>query len=153
MSEDYGHERRTELARQVRIRRGELGLSVEDAAKAGGISAPTWSRVESGSRAQNVSYRAVERALGWELGRADEIMANVAGAPPFYPSPKIPGVEAMDDPLVARILASPLPDEDKVELVHMALRERRRADETTSEALEGRVTAWKRWMERLRGSD
>lgn len=64
------------LARRVRICRSELGLSAEAAAVAGGLSAPTWTRVERGVPVQAATYRGVERALGWQSGRVDELLAG-----------------------------------------------------------------------------
>lgn len=139
---------RLRLGGYIRQRRTELGLSVRKAAQAAGIDRDTWSTAESGSRAIHAhNVTAVERVLGWSPGSAARILSG--GEPDILPTPapRISGFEAMDDPLVRQILASPLPDEDKVELVHLALKARRRADETTAEALSDRVTAWKRWME------
>jgi transcriptional regulator with XRE-family HTH domain len=143
---------RSRLGSYIRQRRADLGMSVRKAAQEAEIDRDTWSAAESGNRAIHThNVTAIERVLGWAPGSADKVLAG--GEPDLAPTPppKIPGVEAMDDPLVLRILASPLPDDDKVALIHMALRERKRADETMVAVLADRVSAFKRWTEQHLG--
>lgn len=63
------------LARRVRQRRMELGLSVRAAAKVAGIDRDTWSKLEDGTRAtQDRNYNAIERTLEWPQGEIDSIL-------------------------------------------------------------------------------
>jgi transcriptional regulator with XRE-family HTH domain len=63
------------LARRVRQRRMELGLSVRAAAKAAGIDRDTWSKLEDSTRAtQDRNYNAIERTLEWPQGEIDSIL-------------------------------------------------------------------------------
>lgn len=63
------------LARLVRQRREELGLSQKTAAASVGMSAMTWNRVEvQAEPVKPLSYSGVERALGWAPGSIREYL-------------------------------------------------------------------------------
>ena len=54
-----------ELGSLIRIRREELGLSIEQAASSAGLGSETWRRYENGSSIRQDKLRAVCRALKW----------------------------------------------------------------------------------------
>lgn len=63
------------LARKVRARRVELGLSVRAAALAAEMDRNTWSYLEDGSkRTAEFKYAGIERALQWEPGSVTAIL-------------------------------------------------------------------------------
>lgn len=132
------------LASSVRVRRGELGLSVDEAARRGSISAVTWTRVERGQPVRNVSYRGIERALGWSLGSADAIMEG------GDPTPDVRGDvtrgaggaddqssrhSSQSDIMISAIWNSDLPDDDKLELIEVLRAERNEADRRVMDRL------------------
>ena len=53
------------LAKAIRRRREQLGLSIEDAAKRAGVGLKTWSRYEAGSSIRQEKVKGVCRALAW----------------------------------------------------------------------------------------
>lgn len=135
------------LARHVRLRRRALGMSIEDAAESVSMSPVTWGRVEKGLPVRSLTHSGVERALQWRPGSVETVL--VGGEPELDDDPRpLAPPAVMDDPLVVRILASPLPDEDKADLIHMVLKDRRRAEEVATERVQERITAWERWQAR-----
>lgn len=63
------------LARRVRARRVELGLSVRAAAQAAEMDRNTWSYLEDGSRrTSEFKYAGIERALQWAPGSVAAIL-------------------------------------------------------------------------------
>lgn len=62
---DRDHER---LARQVRARRLELGLSLAALADRAGLSKGTCQRAEEGRPIRDVNYAKLDAALGWAPG-------------------------------------------------------------------------------------
>ncbi|RBQ21526.1 hypothetical protein DP939_02120 [Spongiactinospora rosea] len=61
-------EARKRLGEAVRRTRTAVGLSIDQAAEAGGMSPVTWSRVEQGKAVRELSYAGVERVFGWTAG-------------------------------------------------------------------------------------
>lgn len=53
------------LAKAIRRRREQLGMSIEDAAKRAGVGLKTWSRYEAGSAIRQDKVKGVCRALAW----------------------------------------------------------------------------------------
>ena len=135
------------LGMQVRTRRSELGLSVDNAARASGMSPVTWGRVEKGSPVRTLSYRGIERVLGWSAGSAEAILAGGEPTPSGQesePPSQQDDQTVMRDPLVVRILSSPLPDDTKADLIHMVLQNRRRADEGSEGYINAQIEMWDR---------
>jgi hypothetical protein len=56
------------LGEQVKAHRLELYPSRLAAAQAAGMSKDTWQNVEEGGEAQDMTYRKIEKALGWAAG-------------------------------------------------------------------------------------
>ncbi len=52
----------------VRRARNRRSLSIESAAKAGGVGHMTWRKIEHGKSVHDQSYYAVDRAFGWTTG-------------------------------------------------------------------------------------
>lgn len=73
MSDDAGLAR---LGRLVTARRKKLRLSVETAAKRGGINRLTWRSIEAGEERdrRDTTFPGVEHALEWETGSVDRIL-------------------------------------------------------------------------------
>ncbi len=59
---------RAQLGETVRTERAKRGMSVEAAAKAGGVGHMTFRKVEQGKRVYEQTYAAVDRAFGWPAG-------------------------------------------------------------------------------------
>jgi len=72
----------SKLARMVRIRRAELGLTVYSAAEKTRISKDTLMKVEDGRSVRDNTYLALEKALGWDPGTCVAILEDVAPEPP-----------------------------------------------------------------------
>lgn len=65
------------LGQRVRQRREDLGLSQPAAADRAGINRDTWRNMENGSRdIRSYNHRAVERALQWQPGSVEAILAG-----------------------------------------------------------------------------
>lgn len=64
------------LAEAVKRRRLALGLARLAAAKDAGISKDTWKRVEEGAPVRDMSYAAIDLALGWAIGSCVSIKAG-----------------------------------------------------------------------------
>lgn len=56
-----------ELAKKIRLRRNELGLTIEEAAKRAGVGTKTWCRYEAGESIREDKYRGVCKALNWNF--------------------------------------------------------------------------------------
>ncbi|WP_146755545.1 transcriptional regulator [Micromonospora saelicesensis] len=75
------------LARKVRARRVELGLSVRAAAQAAEMDRNTWSYLEDGSKkTAEFKYAGIERALQWEPGSVTAILDGRDPTPVTAPS-------------------------------------------------------------------
>ncbi|MER7623874.1 helix-turn-helix transcriptional regulator [Streptomyces sp. NPDC126503] len=72
------------LAEYVRLRRTDLGLGVEPAARAAGISKDTWKRVENGLVVRDTKYTEIERVLRWAPGGC---MTVARGGEPLISAP------------------------------------------------------------------
>lgn len=56
-----------ELAKKIRARRTELGLTIEEAARKAGVGIKTWCRYESGESIRQDKGKGVCKALNWKL--------------------------------------------------------------------------------------
>lgn len=54
-----------ELARQIKSRRNELGLTIEEAASRAGVGTKTWCRYEAGESIRMDKCKGVCKALNW----------------------------------------------------------------------------------------
>ena len=54
-----------ELAKKIKARRNELGLTIEEAAIRAGVGIKTWSRYEAGESIREDKYKGVCKALNW----------------------------------------------------------------------------------------
>lgn len=72
------------LAHAVMNRRQALRMTKEAAARRADINSITWNRVESGLAVRDVTYSAVQDALGWEAGTVSRILDG-------EPAPTDPG--------------------------------------------------------------
>jgi transcriptional regulator with XRE-family HTH domain len=80
------------LARRVRARRVELGLSVRAAAQAAEMDRNTWSYLEDGTKkTAEFKYAGIERALQWEPGSVTAVLEG------GEPTPITAPVETDDD--------------------------------------------------------
>lgn len=76
-----------ELGRLVRIRRKELGLTVENCVRLSGLSRSSWQGVES-ARAKHplpATLRSVDGALRWKLGTSSRILSGDGVEPEAVP--------------------------------------------------------------------
>lgn len=68
------------LAERVQLRRAELGLDVEPAARSVGMSKDTWKKVEGigapPARVRDTSYAKIDRALLWAVGGCLDVLAG-----------------------------------------------------------------------------
>ena len=55
-----------ELGAQIKRRRQELGLTIEEAASKAGVGTKTWFRYEDGESIRKDKYKGVCRALNWK---------------------------------------------------------------------------------------
>ena len=53
------------LAKQIRLRRSELGLTIEEAASRAGVGTKTWCRYEAGESIRSDKCKGVCKALNW----------------------------------------------------------------------------------------
>ena len=53
------------LARQIKFRRGELGLTIEEAASRAGVGTKTWCRYEAGESIRRDKCKGICKALNW----------------------------------------------------------------------------------------
>lgn len=54
-----------ELGNKIRLRRNELGFTIEEAASKAGVGVKTWSRYEAGESIRRDKMQSVCKALGW----------------------------------------------------------------------------------------
>ena len=73
MTADAAHRR---LGRVVEQRIAELGLEYTAVARVASISVETLSKIRKGLPAANVTYRRLERALNWQAGSIDAVLAG-----------------------------------------------------------------------------
>lgn len=68
------------LARQIKSRRNELGLTIEESASRAGVGTKTWSRYEAGESIchviESVSKRGMEKVRPGKAGKASHIKGN-----------------------------------------------------------------------------
>lgn len=64
------------LAKQIRVRRNELNLTIEEAASRAGIGAKTWSRYEAGESIRIDKCKGICKALNWRTFPVDENEAD-----------------------------------------------------------------------------
>lgn len=64
------------LGQRVEEYISEQGLKYVEVAKVADFSIETLSKVRQGTRVSDVTYRRLERALGWRTGSADDIRAG-----------------------------------------------------------------------------
>ena len=63
------------LARRIKLRRNELGLTIEEAASRAGVGTKTWSRYEAGESIRKDKCKGICKALNWrglQNGEEDE---------------------------------------------------------------------------------
>lgn len=53
------------LARQIKSRRGELGLTIEEAVSRAGVGTKTWCRYEAGESIRRDKCKGICKALNW----------------------------------------------------------------------------------------
>ena len=53
------------LAMQIKLRRNELGLTIEEAASRAGVGTKTWSRYEAGESIRRDKSKGICKALNW----------------------------------------------------------------------------------------
>jgi DNA-binding XRE family transcriptional regulator len=75
------HADRLRLAKLVIRRRRELGWHKVDAAKAAGLTHTTYMRVENAQAVRDVTYSAIEKALGWAPGACHAVLDGLDEAP------------------------------------------------------------------------
>lgn len=68
------HVGREWLGETVRVRRRDLRLSKEEAARRGGMSVKTWTSVEDGRPVRDTTYVGIEDALEWERGSVHAVL-------------------------------------------------------------------------------
>ena len=65
------------LAKKIKFRRNELGLTIEEAAYRAGVGTKTWSRYESGGDIRSDKCKGICKALNWrDLPGQDEEITN-----------------------------------------------------------------------------
>lgn len=75
------------FATHVKASRRKLGLGPGDAAKLAGVSRPTWDAWEKGTIPTDKNWTAVERALEWERGSVEAVLAGGEPKPVHDHSP------------------------------------------------------------------
>lgn len=76
------------LAKRVQLRRQQLRLGIEPAARLAEMSKDTWKRVEAGLNVRPASYTGIETALQWALGSCKRVLD---GDEPIINEPLGPG--------------------------------------------------------------
>lgn len=61
-----------ELAKQIKQRRNELGLTIEEAAARAGVGTKTWSRYEAGESIRRDKSKGICKALNWQYLSGEE---------------------------------------------------------------------------------
>ena len=68
----------SDLARNIKNRRNELGLTIEEAAQRAGVGTKTWCRYEAGESIRQDKYRGVCKALNWTgISGEEEDIINI----------------------------------------------------------------------------
>lgn len=62
----------TELAASIKLRRNELGLTIEEAAARAGVGTKTWSRYEAGESIRKDKCKGICKALNWRIFPSEE---------------------------------------------------------------------------------
>lgn len=75
---------RERVGATIRAERNGRSLSIESAAKSGGIGHMTWRKIEQGGSVHDQSYYAVDRAFGWQSGHT---LATVTEGGELTPAP------------------------------------------------------------------
>lgn len=65
------------LAKQIKSRRHELGLTIEEAASRAGVGTKTWSRYEAGESIRKDKCKGICKALNWQAFPGQEKEENV----------------------------------------------------------------------------
>lgn len=145
MGDQAGDDPRSRLARAIGARRKQLGLSQPQAAKLAGVARNTWASAEDGARTiRSHNYRGIEKSLQWGTGSVEAILD---GGDPTELEPSEPDrPSVVDDPLIADILATDLPDDEKAKLIHMVLKDRRRSEELRRERIREQIETYRRWQ-------
>lgn len=73
------------LGARVRRRREAFGLTIDQAAVRGEMSAVTWTRVEHGKKVRGLTYSGVDRVLMWKPGSCAEFLLRGAEPVPIGP--------------------------------------------------------------------
>lgn len=88
---------RERIGFMIRAERKSRSLSIEAAAKAGGIGHMTWRKIEQGGSVHDQSYYAIDRAFGWESGHTlatvNEEFAELTPAPGARDDPAPPATK------------------------------------------------------------
>lgn len=80
---------RERIGAAIRAERQSRSLSIESAAKAGGVGHMTWRKIEQGGSVHDQSYYAVDRTFGWQAGHTLATVNNdgtLTPAPPPAPT-------------------------------------------------------------------
>ena len=67
-----------DLAKQIRLRRSELGLTIEEAASRAGVGTKTWCRYEAGESIRSDKCKGVCKALNWLSLPGQEAVASAS---------------------------------------------------------------------------
>lgn len=78
-----------ELAKAIRARRNEIGLTIEQAALKAGVSTKTWSRYEMGASIRVDKYKGLCKVLGWKAFPNDEKYLKKANRVNEYKNNKV----------------------------------------------------------------
>jgi transcriptional regulator with XRE-family HTH domain len=89
------------LAESVTLRRNELGISRDEAARRARMSNNTWRRVEAGASTMDTTYARVDKVLDWPTGTCGRILDDPDFVP--FPTATVGG---------ARISQPPLPEDE-----------------------------------------
>ena len=120
MSDEQHHRQR--LASAVKQARLDRGWTQDDAADQSGLTKNSWRAVESGRPVRDLTYAAVERALGWPGGTCRRVLAGLeapaAPAPPVDPQRQVIDLSALLDPGM-RLLVETSRELTPLELQHL----------------------------------
>jgi hypothetical protein len=118
------------LAKAVKNRRLELGLSLRKAAETAELARNTWTSLEDASRrTAETSYAAIERTLNWAPGSMKAVLAGATATPEVQPGPGgEPEQPADSDEAIVRVMRSTkLTDAQKARIVRTLIAEQERA--------------------------
>lgn len=96
-----------QLARLVRIRRSELGLTIYGLAEKAGMSKDTFMKVEDARAVRDSTYIALEKVLDWPTGTCVNILENAETGTGELTSPPVNAIneEDISQALLAGIVA------------------------------------------------